>query len=350
MFQSARFKLTAWYLVIIMTISLLFSFAIYTSITAEYHRFEKMQVRVQEELQEGNILPFPPPGHFIRVARPDPAFIQSARDRLLITLVLINLGILGFSGAAGYFLAGRTLKPIQKMVDEQKRFVTDASHELRTPLTSLRSEIEVGLRNKNLHMNDAKRLLESNLEEVINLQTLSDNLLELAQNGRFVDPKNFEKVSLKIAVKNAIKRVEPLAKSKEITIVDKIGKHIIYGIPDRIVELFVILLDNAIKYSSNNKEVTIASQANDKQVAVEVRDQGIGIAEADLVHIFERFYRVSKSRTKTTASGYGLGLSIAKKIVAAHNGIIVVESKLGKGSIFKLVFRSTAQNKNNEII
>lgn len=339
MFQSARIKLTAWYLVIIMTISLLFSFAIYSSINYEFQRFQKMEIKIQQDLDGDMFLPPPSQNHYYRIGHPDKSIIESSKRRLLLNLGLINLAILFVSGAAGYFLAGRTLRPIQKMVDEQKRFITDASHELRTPLTSLRSEIEVGLRNKKLTMENAKRLLKSNLEEVVNLQTLSDNLLELAQNGRLIDRKAFQSVSLQTVIKSAIKRVEPLAKSKNITLNERVGNHSILGIPERITEVFVILLDNAIKYSANNREVIISTKAVDKYITVEVKDQGVGIAAGDLPHIFERFFRVTKSRSKNTVSGYGLGLSIAKKIVEAHGGEIGATSKLGKGTTFKLVFR-----------
>lgn len=333
MFERARLKLTAWYLLIIMTISLLFSFAIYSSINNELHRFERMQVKFETQLQEGIIL-YPPQDHFIRVVRPDPTFINNARQRVLLALGIINLAVLFSSGAAGYFLAGRTLAPIKKMVDEQHRFITDASHELRTPITSLRSEIEVGLRKKDLSLTDAKRILESNLEEVIHLHALSDNLLELAQNGKIVDPGHFETVSLSTLVEAAIKKVEPLAAKKQINLVSTGNDKEIQGIPDRLTEVFVILLDNAIKYSPKKSEVTVVSKSGKDTVSVSVTDAGVGIQKEDLPHIFERFFRVSKSRNKTKVPGYGLGLAIAKKIVEAHKGSIIVLSKKPKGTTF----------------
>ncbi len=334
MFERARLTLTAWYLVIIMTISLLFSLAIYSSITAEFHRFEKMEVRVQDELKEGEILPFPSRGRFIRTARPDPEIIEEAKKRLLISLGVINFTILVLSGAAGYLLAGRTLRPIQKMVDEQKRFITDASHELRTPLTALRSEIEVGLRNKKLTIFDAHKLLKSNLEEVVSLQGLSDNLLELAQNGKLIDPKQFEDILLQEVIEKAYKKVEPLAKGKKIKIIYSLKEVIISGIPDRLTEVFVILLDNAVKYSPKMSTISITAKRMKNKIVIAVNDQGIGIAKEDLPYIFDRFYRADKSRSST--SGYGLGLSIAKKIVEAHGGTITVKNNTKKGTTFTI--------------
>jgi len=345
MFENARLKLTAWYLVIIMTISVLFSFTIYSSINSELTRFERMQIKLQEDIREGETLPLPPAGgRFIHIGRPDPKFIQASRNRLIMELGIINLSILFLSGAAGYFLAGRTLRPIKKMVDEQKRFITDASHELRTPITALRSEIEVALRNKSLSLPDAKKLLVSNLEEVVSLQSLSDNLLELAQNGKLIDPKEMKEVSLLTVVKAAIKKVQPLAGKKKISITNLVKERKMQGISQQLTEVFVILLDNAIKYSPEKSTITIVSKGKDKNVTVSVIDEGIGIDPQDLPHIFERFYRASKSRDKRYIAGYGLGLSIAKKIVEAHHGTILVESKIDKGTTFKLVFRMLSDN------
>ena len=131
MFQSARLKLTAWYLLIIMLVSIAFSVAIYRVLIAEFARVERMQ-RSRRTLQVPSEL-----------RRPviDPEVLKESENRLRATLILINLIILGAAGGSGYFLAGRTLRPIKDMVEEQSRFITDASHELRTPLTSLKSEV-----------------------------------------------------------------------------------------------------------------------------------------------------------------------------------------------------------------
>ncbi len=327
MFEKARLKLTAWYLVIIMTISLLFSFAVYSSITFEFHKFEKMHVKIQEEIRDGVLVPPPSDNHLFRVGKPDPKFIEESRERLLMRLGLINVIILVFSGAAGYFLAGRTLRPIKKMVDEQNRFITDASHELRTPITSLRSEIEVALRNKGLTLSEAKKLLESNLEETINLQSLSDNLLELSQFGKPQDVRDMVEVSIQDVIDAAIKKLSGISKKKNI-LVEKSGRDaVIQAIPEKLTELFVILLDHPIKYSPPKGKVSVSVKKADDTVMVEIKDHGMGIAEEDLPHVFDRFYRGAESRSKEKAAGYGLGLAIAREIVNSHNGTIVIKSK-----------------------
>lgn len=326
MFQSARVKLTAWYLLIIMCISIVFSLVIYNGINREFERFERVEIfRVYSERVLFRQIP----------SSESPTMIEEARSRLTLTLILINLGILGLSGIAGYFLAGRTLRPIAKMMDEQNRFITDASHELRTPITALKTSLEVNLREKNLSAGEVRELLKSNLEEVDNLQGLSDDLILLAQSQKF-DRSLFAMENIQEIVKQAAKRVEPLAKKKDIAIRLHLLDSTLEADRKSLTELFVILLDNAIKYSPKNSKITITNKEHDGQIILSVEDQGVGIDEKDVPFIFDRFYRAEKSRTKNAVFGYGLGLSIARKIVDIHRGDITVKSKKNKGTAFTI--------------
>lgn len=178
--------------------------------------------------------------------------------------------------------------------------------------------------------------MQSNLEEVNNLQYLSDNLIKLTQHQK--GGTNFEEVSLKEIAENAQKRVAALAKRKNISIKNQIQELDINGDRQSLLELFVILLDNAIKYSPKGKIVTLTSKKTDNSVEIEFKDQGVGIDEKDIPHLFDRFFRADKSRTKSEAGGYGLGLSIAKQIIEKHKGLIKVESKLDKGTTFIIDF------------
>lgn len=284
MFNSARLKLTAWYLLVIMLVSVTFSMMIFQMQVAEWSRFERRF-------------------HFV--------FAQEAAERLTVFLVVINGGILVVSGSLGYFLAGKTLKPIKEMVEEQNRFIADASHELRTPLTALKSALEVNLRDK--------KLLKDCLEQVNKLQSLTESLLQLSNNSLKLEKVNFSEI-----VKTAIAEIEPKAKQKGIVVKKAFEEAFVLGDKYALTDLVVILLDNAIKYSPKKTVVTVGLQEN----ILTVSDQGIGIAEKDLPHIFNRFYRADPART----GGYGLGLSIAKKIVEAHQGTIEIASEVNKGT------------------
>jgi len=331
MFQSARLKLTFWYLLIIMSVSILFSIVIYRGIMTEVER--SLRIQQFHLFRETHPYVFAPESNRIFI---DPQLLNEAKNRILLTLLFINLGILMISGGAGYFLAGITLRPIQEMVDEQNRFITDASHELRTPLTSLKSEIEVFLREEHHNVKEADKLLESNLEEVNNLQILSDNLIQLAQSQKPNGRIGFTSVSLLEILHIAEKKLRNVAKRKSIAI--KITNHDypLIGDKESLIQLFCIFLDNAIKYSPEKSVITITSKKTDHSIIITITDEGIGIDKKDIPHIFDRFYRADTSRTKQTVSGYGLGLSIAKKITDSHQGSITVKSELEKGTIFTI--------------
>ncbi len=328
MFQSARIKLTAWYLLIIMLISIAFSVAIYEVLTSELDRVERIQRLRQERQIPMEITPRIP-----RQPAIDPEVIMETKNRLIEILILINMGILGVSAISGYFLAGRTLRQIKEMVDEQSRFITDASHELRTPLTSLKSEIEVNLRDEDLDLKQAKKILQSNLEEVNNLQYLSDNLIKFTQYQNKEKP-NFAEVNLREISEEAKRKVSNLAKKKNIIIKNQIKNLSLKGDRQSLLELFVIFLDNAIKYSPKEKTVILTSKKIDGLVEIQIIDQGIGIDAGDIPYLFNRFFRVDKSRLRLETGGYGLGLSIAKQIVDEHKGSIKVDSQLDKGTTF----------------
>lgn len=339
MFRSARIKLTAWYLLVIMLISISFSVAIYRVLTFEIGRFERIQRLRIERIYPQRLGPSPLSDlreEFIRPSLLDPNSVNEIEERIKIILAIINLTIFATSAVAGYFLAGQTLKPIKEMVDEQNRFITDSSHELRTPLTSLKSEIEVSLRDKKLNLEEARNLLKSNLEEVNNLQVLSDGLIKLTQYQKGENGLAFDKVSLTTVIEEAMRKISVLTKSKNINIVNNVEDTTIEANQATLTELFVIFLDNAIKYSQEKTEITLSTEKSESQVVVHIKDNGLGISEKDIPHLFDRFFRSDRSRTKGEIPGYGLGLSIAKQIIDTHNGSIKVQSKIGQGTTFTI--------------
>lgn len=308
MFKQAHIKLTLYYLVIIMTISVFFSLTIFRGAAHELQRIELKQAQRRPPVGAPFIL--------------DPEVIEETKKRIILSLFATNLIILGLSAVSGYFLAGKTLEPIKRNLEDQKEFVGNASHELRTPLTSLKTEIEVGLRNKKFTANIARDILLSNLEEVNKMQRLSDYLLKLNRLESEKLDLNMKKVDLRRVVINALGKRNVKSDLKKTFVV---------GNEDALAELVGILLDNAFKYSPKGKGISV--KVENKQI--EVSDMGIGISKNDLPYIFDRFYRSDKSRTK---NGYGLGLSIAKQIADLHGAKIKVESKPGTGSTFKVIF------------
>ena len=336
MFKSARLKLTAWYLLIIFVISFIFSFVIYQLISTEINHFANAQrVRIERRINNDNDTFFLPPPPTI-----DAELVEESKHHLLLNLLVINVGIISVSGALSFFLASKTLDPIAEMVEEQNRFISDSSHELRTPLTALKSTLEVSLRDPKLSLKEAKELINDNLEEVDHLQSLSDGLLKLAQFQKPHQKNILTKSSLNEIISKSLIRVNPLAKQKNITIVNHCQELEFNCDQSSITDLLVILLDNAIKYSPENKKIILKSEFKNNHLYLSIKDHGIGIDAKDIPHIFDRFYRADEARSKTDTGGYGLGLSIAKKIVDQHRGSIKVESIPNQGTIFTVIFQA----------
>jgi two-component system sensor histidine kinase CiaH len=329
MFKKARLKLTAWYVLIIFMITTLFSTAFYQASKIGVRRMaDRMQRKQQEWKNEVR-------NHDFRRPPPDLPSLEEIRDfqqRLLVNLITINGVILLISGSAAYFLAGKTLQPIKLMLDEQQQFITNSSHELRTPLANLRAEMESSLLEKRLSDKQARGLINSNLEELTRLQGLADNLLQLSKLHSPSTMNSLEKLSLEEVLQEAVKKVQTLALKKNISIKRQIQDCQVQGERDSLRELFIILLDNAIKYSKEKTKIIIKTKIIDGEIEIIFKDQGIGISQSDLPHIFDRFYRSDKSRSKI--DGFGLGLAIAKQTVNKHSGSIRVESKLERGSTF----------------
>jgi len=319
MFKTARLKLTAWYLLIIMFISLSFSGLIFQIVSREINRFARApRFRVEENFLFNEDL------------------VVEVRHRVLLSLLEINGLILLIAGSLGYFLAGKTLKPIEAVLEEQKRFIGDASHELRTPLTALKSMLEVSLRDKKITLPEAKSIISDSLEETDKLTSLSNSLLELARlNG---DTKKLvrEKLLVKDLVADSFKQITLRAQAKNISITSRTNSTQVFGNREKLVETLIILLDNALKYSPSGSQINISAQTIKNTALIKVSDHGAGISSSDLPHIFERFYRADIARSKNNKDGFGLGLSIAQKIIEEHKGKIEVKSKLGQGSEFKV--------------
>ncbi|HEY1645125.1 MAG TPA: HAMP domain-containing sensor histidine kinase [Candidatus Saccharimonadales bacterium] len=266
--------------------------------------------------------------------------INSSDHDLLLKLVFLNIAVLLLAGLASYVLARRTLEPIEEAHEQQKLFTANVSHELRTPLTALKMESEVALLNPNISAKELKNTLKSNLEEVSKLERLINNILRLTKLEADELRQNFGVVSSKQVVEDAIKQVKIQAKNRNINIEQNIHDQTFSGDEDNVNQLIVILLDNAIKYSSPNSLVKIETHKHENNLIFKITDHGVGIPKSSLEHIFDRFYRSEGSRNKgqNEREGYGLGLSIAKMIADVHSAVITVSSEVGKGTEVEVSF------------
>ena len=237
--------------------------------------------------------------------------------------------------------------PIKIAFQKQKEFVADASHELRTPLTVLTIAAE-GLAGdtESNYSEFAQRVLKGIQAETKHMNELVDNLLVLARGDSSLWTLEWEWFYLKEEVEQTLLRLKPLAETKGINFSWKLPEEELEIYADRrmVSQLVTILVDNAIKYTERGKKVFVNLTKEDGKAVLSVTDEGVGITAGDQGKIFERFYRVDKSRTRSKG-GFGLGLPIAKLIVKKHHGSISLSSTLNVGSTFivKLPLNSTGK-------
>jgi signal transduction histidine kinase len=330
LFKSSKFRVALSYLAIIMTLSIFFSLAFYNTSVNELNR-QIPPPSMYDRAFGGGHQPF----HREEIDQFLRDRIDEGENTLLFKLFMLNLVALFGGSIISYYLARYTLHPIESAMDAQSRFISDASHELKTPLTAIQAGNEVALRKTNLTIEEAKDTISSNVEEVVKLRHLTDCLLTLASQEHrqlILTP-----VSVQDAVGEALNRVVQLAVPRDIGVVDNVPPDIkVMAEEQGLIEVLVILFDNAIKYSDDGKNIYIDAHVKGNHVVIKIRDEGPGIRASDQKYIFERFYRANTARTKNGSSSYGLGLSIAKKILEQNKGSISVESVLGEGSIFSI--------------
>ncbi len=318
--------------------------------------------------------------------------VEDALNKLFLILVISVPSTLILASLGGQFLAHKALKPVDditqtariitsqnlnqrinppKVKDEisrlietfnemisrldqsfrqMKQFSSDASHELKTPLTILKGEVEVMLRRERTS-EEYQQTLKSNLEEVNRMSQIVEDLLTLSKADTGEIKLNRDDINLTEILNEVVAQMDRLAKSKKLYLSASNHRPDIHLFGDglRLRELFINLIENGIKYTEEGGSISITLQRelpsplNDQSdwaegqekefVKIVVSDTGIGIAEEDQERIFDRFFRVDKARSREQG-GSGLGLSICKWIVEAHQGEIKVESELGKGSSF----------------
>lgn len=282
-------------------------------------------------------------------------FINIDYEKKLLNSLLKNLVMVALAGlllvfAASFFLAGRAVRPVKTAWEKQKNFVADASHELRTPLSVMQTNLELVMDNKSETVESQFKWLENIYLENKHMTKLVNDLLLLARADSDLQLLEMEPFSISTAVEEASGPLIPLAKEKDINISISIQPNIdFFGDQSKIKQLIVILMDNAVKYTSKGGSVGLSVSSNRDNVEIIVSDTGEGVAGEDIDKIFERFYRVDKARQSETG-GLGLGLSIAGWIIKEHNGVIKVESIVGKGSTFRISFPRGGKHRKGCIV
>jgi len=318
-FLQARLKLTVYYTGGVFIVLLIFSLAVFGMFTKSI--VSNLEYEGPDYGNEANI---------------EMRIIDKAQDQLETTLITIDGLVVILIAGLGYYLAGKTLKPIEISYRRQKKFVADTTHELRTPLAVMKTGAEAILSGDN-GKEEYKKLTQDSLEEINHLSIMVNDLLFLARSDD-LQKVEFSENNFSRLIFKQIELMRAYAEKKNITIKDKISKELyISGNKLYLKRLLTNLIKNAIDYNKPQGEVVISLQKNKNQIELRITDTGIGIKEDDLKHIFDRFYKADQARVKQS-SGAGLGLSIVQEIVKLHQGKIDIKSKFDIGTEVIVVF------------
>ncbi|PQZ55236.1 two-component sensor histidine kinase [Bacillus sp. MYb209] len=275
-------------------------------------------------------------GKIVQIVRDTTAEEEMLNTLFLILVIGCSIGSLCAIGI-GFFLAGRALIPIQNSWEKQQQFVSDASHELRTPLAVIQSKTDVLFQSPSATIEEKAMDISTISKECRRLSKLVANLLLLARsdsNQIEMDKKTFELDKL---LEEIIDPYKEIASYQEKEMLLKVERDISFiGDRERIHQLMVILLDNAMKYTNEGGHIQINCMQTSSSIRIQVKDNGIGVKEGDIPKLFDRFYQGDKARSPS--EGAGLGLSIANWIVEKHYGKISAESKWGEGTCFEVIF------------
>lgn len=258
--------------------------------------------------------------------------MRSVQVLLLLSLVFFWALSLG----ASYWLAKRSMAPILLSWQKQQEFVENASHELRTPLTIIQSQLELLFTTPQKTILDVSEKIGTALAEVKRLTRLTTDLLLLAKTDSHDFVLKIEKVAVKDFVNETVSPYQELIEtSKRNFHLENQAACFVNIDREKIKQVLIILLDNALKYTEEGATITVSSSLQGYDWCLQVQDTGKGISPEDRERIFERFYRVEKSRNRKVG-GYGLGLAIAAQIVKFHHGKITVFDNFPQGSVFEI--------------
>jgi signal transduction histidine kinase len=316
-FARARFILTGWYLLCLSVIIVVFSVVLFWVFSHEI-RENIERTFTEAEHQEA-----------------DEIVIVDTVSQLLRLILAVDGCIVIVAGGLSYLLAGKTLLPIRKAFEAQTRFSADASHELRTPLAIMLTDCGVILRNADARVEQYRRVVKSNLEEVGKMSKLVEDLLLLSRGKAGID--RFAPVDLLGLARRTGERMQGIAAQKRVRLaVAGEGSAQVRGESLLLERVVVNLIQNALTYTSAGGSVAVRMQDGHRTVALTVEDSGSGIEEKDLPHVVKRFYKADQARARSSG-GAGLGLSIVSEIIAMHHGTLDIASAPGKGTTVTVV-------------
>ncbi|BCC04223.1 two component system histidine kinase [Bacillus cereus] len=298
---------------------------------------KKLQTLQDIEVQGRSFRTFslPKDGETVQIVRDITAEEGMLNTLFLILVIGCSIGSLCAIGI-GFFLAGRALVPIQNSWEKQQQFVSDASHELRTPLAVIQSKTDILFQSPSATIEEKAMDISTISKECRRLSKLVANLLLLARsdsNQIEMDKKIFEMDKL---LEEIVEPYKEIASYREKEMILKVEHDISFmGDRERIHQMMVILLDNAMKYTNEGGHIQIDCTQTNSSIRIRVKDDGIGVKREDIPKLFDRFYQGDKARS--TSEGAGLGLSIANWIVEKHYGKISVESRWGEGTCFEVI-------------
>lgn len=262
-------------------------------------------------------------------------YYDMAVDGMYFLFLLCAVCIMLAAGG-GYYMAAKNIKPLEILFAREHEFAADASHELRTPLTVLSLGVESLQNDDESKLSGfAQEVLRDMQHETKYMSRLIEALLTLARGDEENTPLARAKVDLTEVAVKVCNKMRPLAAKKGLELEYAAGdapQVFILGDKNKMEQLLIIFIDNAIKYSESGT-ITVTVDADSMHAVIKVMDEGIGISESDAQKIFERFYRVDKARSRA-AGGFGLGLNIARIIVVRHGGTVSVKPRSPHGSIF----------------
>ncbi len=325
--QKQLIKNMIYTFIVFTILVLIFDLLIYKR--AERQLYKEIDVELQNFAQKD-------PNSKIIIVNPSAIYMirSISLKSLKNKLFYISTIIITTSAIASYILSRRTLKPIFIAWEKQTEFVQNAAHELRTPLTIIQAKQQLLLKEPESKIIDKSEDISLTISETRRLTKLINELMVLAtadsnQMKLKKEERNIDQVITEITTPY-VEYAQMQNKQLKLELNCNKSENID---TNKITELMVILLDNAIKYTKEGENITVKTYTKDTKAIIEVIDEGIGISDEQKKHIFERFYRADKARSRETG-GTGLGLAIAQTIVKAHGGTIKVQNNEPKGTKF----------------